>query len=208
MKKLGEFWRARVESALDERDVPYDIRDAALEARIVVTDTVATAPKGVARAGWVDPGDGLMRARTLAEFRGNRRFEPLAILFKRVDNILKAATESLPAGLDRSLLTANEEYQLVQSLERARSRTDPLWARRAYHEILPALLEMEEAIHGFFDHVLVNAEHVPTRLNRLRLLAEVRELFVRGWDLSKVVIAETAASKAGSGAMPVATKNG
>ena len=47
---------------------------------------------------------------------------------------------------------------------------------------------MEEAIHGFFDAVLVNAEDLPTRLNRLRLLSEVRALFVRGWDLSKIVV--------------------
>jgi len=26
------------------------------------------------------------------------------------------------------------------------------------------------------------------RLNRLRLLAEVRDLFARGWDLSQVVV--------------------
>ena len=36
--------------------------------------------------------------------------------------------------------------------------------------------------------VLVNAEDLPTRLNRLRLLSEVRALFVRGWDLSKIVV--------------------
>ena len=31
-------------------------------------------------------------------------------------------------------------------------------------------------------------DDVPVRLNRLRLLAEVRGLFLRGWDLSKVVV--------------------
>jgi glycyl-tRNA synthetase beta subunit len=63
-----------------------------------------------------------------------------------------------------------------------------LWREREYARILPALLEMERAIHGFFDRVLVNAEDLPTRVNRLRLLSEVRELFVRGWDLSRVVV--------------------
>ena len=36
--------------------------------------------------------------------------------------------------------------------------------------------------------VMVNAEDLGVRLNRLRLLSEVRELFVRGWDLSRVVV--------------------
>jgi glycyl-tRNA synthetase beta subunit len=47
---------------------------------------------------------------------------------------------------------------------------------------------MQGAIHGFFDHVMVNVEDAGTRQNRLRLLAEVRELFLRGWDLSRVVV--------------------
>ena len=80
------------------------------------------------------------------------------------------------------------EQELAAALEQARARTEPLWRTRDYEAILPALLEMEQVIHGFFDAVLVNAEDLPTRLNRLRLLSEVRALFVRGWDLSKIVV--------------------
>ena len=35
---------------------------------------------------------------------------------------------------------------------------------------------------------MVNVDDAAVRLNRLRLLADVRELFVRGWDLSKAVV--------------------
>jgi glycyl-tRNA synthetase beta chain len=182
VRTLGEFWRGRVEAALEERGVPYDAREAALEARLVL-DGVARG-----RPGWIDPGDCLERARTLTGFRGDARFEPLVILFKRVGNILKAAPETLPDALDRARLTEAAEHELLAALEAARGRTAPLWRERRYEKILPALLEMEQAIHGFFDRVLVNADDLPTRLNRLRLLTEVRELFVRGWDLSRVVV--------------------
>jgi len=190
IRKLGEFWRSRIEAALDERQVPYDARDAALEARIPAHGGGAAVAAGRdgTRPGWIDPGDGLVRAQVLAEFRADPRFEPLVILFKRVANILKAATEPLPATLDREVLSEGAERELLRSLASARERTEPLWTRRAYPEILPALLEMEGAIHGFFENVLVNTEDAPTRLNRLRLLAEVRDLFLRGWDLSKVVV--------------------
>jgi len=47
---------------------------------------------------------------------------------------------------------------------------------------------MEGAIHGFFDRVMVNVDDLPTRVNRLKLLSEVRDLFVRGWDMSRVVV--------------------
>ncbi len=180
MKKLGEFWRGRVGTALDDRGVAYDTRDAALEARIVLGD--------VARPGWCDAADAQARAQALAAFRGDPRFAPLVILYKRVANILKAATEPLPPALDRARLAEPAEQALLAALDRARTDTAPLWERKAYAEILPALLELEGVIHGFFDHVMVNVDDADLRLNRLRLLADVRDLFARGWDLSKVVV--------------------
>ena len=180
MRRLGEFWRGRIETGLDERGIAYDLREATLEARPIAAD-------GRSRPGWIDPCEALDRARVLAAFRSDARFEPLAILFKRVSNILKAATEPLPGAFDRAAMREPAEHELVTALERARAKTDPLWERRSYAEILPVLLEMEQAIHTFFDRVLVNAEDTATRLNRLQLLSEVRALFLRGWDVSKVV---------------------
>ncbi len=182
MKKLGEFWRGRVEAALEERGMVYDIREAALEAQIVLDGAARPRP------GWIDPTDCHERARALARFRTDPRFEPLVILFRRVGNILKAGTETLPAALERERLSEAAEQALAAALDRARRSTDALWERRAYADILPVLLDMERAIHDFFDGVMVNVEDAATRLNRLRLLAEVHALFMRGWDLSRVVV--------------------
>jgi glycyl-tRNA synthetase beta chain len=181
MRKLGEFWRGRVEAALGERGVAYDVAAAVLEAR-------RPAGEGRTRPGWIDPADALARARSLAGFRADPRFEPLVVLFKRVANILAKAPETLPATLDRARLSEPAERRLVEALDRARAATAPLWEQRDYDAVLPALLAMEGDIHGFFDEVMVNVEDLPTRVNRLRLLAEVRESFARGWELSKVVV--------------------
>lgn len=182
MKRLGEFWRGRVESALTERGVPYDVLAASLEASIPADGAQR------ARAGWVDPCDCLVRAEVLTRFRDDPRFEPLVIVFKRVANILRAATETFPDRLDSGALSEPAERELLSALERTRERTRPLWSERAYEKILPELLAMEEAIHAFFEGVMVNVEDARTRLNRLRLLADVRALFVRGWDLSHIVV--------------------
>ena len=182
VRKLGEFWRGRVEAGLTELGgFDYDIRGAALEAR---TSAGGAKP----RPGWSDPLDCFARTRSLSDLKGDPRFQPLVILFKRVANILAKATETIPSALDRARLTEPAERELAAALDLAREKTAPLWERRDYAGVLPVLLEMESSIHRFFDGVMVNAEDLPTRLNRLRLLAEVRELFVRGWDLSKVVI--------------------
>jgi glycyl-tRNA synthetase beta chain len=180
MKKLGEFLRSRVDTALEERGLPYDVREAALEARIVVG--------GTARPGWCDAADALARARALEAFRGDPRFAPLVILFKRVSNILRAVTEPLPAALEPARLSDSHEQALLAATELARARTAPHWEKRDYAAILPELLGMGDAIHAFFDHVMVNVEQDEVRRNRLRLLADVRELFLRGWDLSKAVV--------------------
>ena len=180
LAQLATFWRDRVRGALEERGVRYDACEAALEARL--------ATDGGERAGWSDPHDCLTRGRVMDGFRGDGRFEPLVVLFKRVANILAKATETLPDRLDESRLTEPMEQELAAALARAQAATAPLWRTRDYEAILPALLELEQVIHGFFDAVLVNAEDLPTRLNRLRLLADVRALFVRGWDLSKIVV--------------------
>jgi glycyl-tRNA synthetase beta chain len=182
VKQLGDFWRGRVEAALEQEGIEYDTREAALEAQVPLEEA------GRRRPGWIDPVDCLARARVLSTFRGDRRFAPLAILFKRVGNILKAATEPLPASLDRGRLGEAAERDLLAALDRTLERTAPLWQRRAYDAILPVLLEMEGAIHAFFDQVMVNVEDTALRLNRLRLLAEVRDLFLRGWDLSRIVV--------------------
>jgi hypothetical protein len=91
-------------------------------------------------------------------FRGDQRFEPLVVLFNRVANILAKATETLPDRLDPARLAEPLEQELAAALEQARARTEPLWRTRDYEAILPALLEMEQVIHGFFEAVLVNAE--------------------------------------------------
>ena len=180
MKQLGEFLRSRVDTALDDRGLAYDVRDAALEARILM--------HGVARPGWCDAADALARARALEAFRGDPRFAPLVILFKRVSNILRAATDPLPPALDTARLVESHEQALLAATELARARTAAHWDKREYAAILPELLGMGDAIHGFFDKVMVNVDDVAVRQNRLRLLGDVRELFLRGWDLSKAVV--------------------
>jgi glycyl-tRNA synthetase beta chain len=180
MKKLGEFLRSRVDASLEERGLAYDVREATLEARIRMG--------GAERPGWCDAADALSRARALAGFREDPRFAPLVVLFKRVANILKAATEPLPPKLDAVRLLDAHEQALLAAGELARARTAERWEKRDYAAVLPELLEMEGAIHAFFDHVMVNVDDAATRLGRLKLLADVRDLFLRGWDFSRVVV--------------------
>jgi len=106
----------------------------------------------------------------------------------RAPGPLLTSTDPLPPALDTARLVEANEQALLAATELARVRTAALWDKRDYAAILPELLGMGDAIHGFFDKVMVNVEDAAMRQNRLRLLADVRELFLRGWDLSKAVV--------------------
>jgi glycyl-tRNA synthetase beta chain len=56
--------------------------------------------------------------------------------------------------------------------------------RRDYSEALARLATLRPAVDGFFDNVMVNAEDLVLRRNRLALLARLRQLFARIADLS------------------------
>ena len=180
MKQLGEFWRGRVAGLVAEHSekgtFTPDTIEAAMEAR------------SAGRPGWANPFDCLRRTQVLHDFRGSGEFPSLVILFKRVANILAKATETLPNALDPGLIAEGAEQILANKLKEVRKQTDGLWERADYPGILARFLTMESAIHAFFDGVMVNVEDEALRLNRLKLLSEVRELFVRGWDLSRVVV--------------------
>ena len=113
-------------------------------------------------------------------FRQDARFEPLAILFKRVANILKAATEPLPPAVDRSRPTEAAERALLAALDGARERTAPLWARGAYPEVLPGLLGMEGAIHGFM--IIYEMSRLNPRPDRMAI---AKQHFDRNIELCK-----------------------
>jgi glycyl-tRNA synthetase beta chain len=64
------------------------------------------------------------------------------------------------------------------------TEVDRALARRDYSGALARLATLRPAVDGFFDGVMVNAEDVALRRNRLALLAQVRHHFARIADLS------------------------
>jgi glycyl-tRNA synthetase beta chain len=168
--KLAEFWSGRLETALAERGFTYDETAAALGGT----------------EGGADPVDVERRAAALKQWRSNADFVPLVVGFKRVANILKAAPEA-PSALAGTPPDPNEAA-LATALEAAARRAEPLFQERNYDRVLGVLLELRAPIDAFFDSVMVNAEDLEVRRRRLGLLAAVRALFDRGWDLSKVVV--------------------
>ena len=83
------------------------------------------------------------------------------------------------------LLREPAEKALHEALAAARPDVArALRKARDYGAALTRLAQLRPAVDTFFDDVMVNAEDIALRNNRLALLAELRGLFARIADLS------------------------
>ena len=82
-----------------------------------------------------------------------------------------------------------DQDAIESALEQAAALTAPLWERKAYADILPALLGLESAIHAFFDKVMVLDNDETIRGANLGLIDEVLSGFSGIADFSEIVTA-------------------
>ncbi len=108
----------------------------------------------------------------------------LAAANKRIANILRKADEDANAPLDESLFVDDAERALFADLVAARRDVGPLMDAHSYTEALTRLAKLRESVDTFFDDVMVMAEDVGVRRNRLALLSELRGLFLKIADIS------------------------
>jgi len=113
----------------------------------------------------------------------------LAAANKRIANILKQADAPADTTVKEKLLKDDAELALWSTLKAARDTQQPLLEARAYTEALDELAKMRVVIDRFFDDVMVMAEDKATRNNRLALLGELRTLFLRVADISRLAVA-------------------
>lgn len=130
------------------------------------------------------PADFDARVKAVSHFRTLEQAVALAAANKRVSNILAKSTESLNDSVQASLLKEKEEIQLATYVTALNSKLNPWFAEGRYQEALVELAQLREPVDNFFDKVMVNAEEQDVRINRLTLLNELRNLFLKVADIS------------------------
>ncbi|MGD8107253.1 glycine--tRNA ligase subunit beta [Pantoea sp. FN0302] len=130
------------------------------------------------------PADFDARMKAVSHFRTLEDAASLAAANKRVSNILAKATEPLNSSVQASLLKENEEIKLATFVTALESKLQPWFAEGRYQDALIELAQLREAVDNFFDKVMVNAEDPAVRINRLTLLAKLRQLFLQVADIS------------------------
>ena len=185
----GEKKRSRPRAADIEREIMGFVSE---RFRNLMTESGfgRNVVEAVVSAGFDSPLDACARTRALGKFAGRRDFAKLATGFKRVFNIAK---ERPAAKLSEKLLAKKEEKELAAALAKARAAVEkrisaPAKApgERDYLACLGSLKTLSGPIDRFFDAVMVMDEDERTRNNRLALLGEIKDLFFRVADFSKI----------------------
>jgi glycyl-tRNA synthetase beta chain len=124
------------------------------------------------------------RLRAVVEFARLPQAQALAAANKRIGNILRQAGDSGMTTVDETLLEAGAEQDLASALNGAQQDAAPLIGARDYVGLLKRLADLRDPVDRYFTDVMVMAEDVKVRANRLALLARLRGLFLRVADIS------------------------
>ena len=123
------------------------------------------------------------RIKAVQFFRELPEAAALAAANKRVANIL--AKEATPEGaVVEAKLVEDAEKALFAELQAITPVVEPLLAAKDYTEALSRLAALRAPIDAFFDGVMVMADDADLKANRLRLLAQLRDLFTAIADVS------------------------
>jgi glycyl-tRNA synthetase beta chain len=110
---------------------------------------------------------------------------PLAAANKRISNILKKA-DDVDAHVSPVLLQEDAEKALHAAMQTVLPTAQALFEAGDYTASLQALAVLRAPVDAFFDGVMVNAEQLDVRLNRLGLLKTLHLAMNRVADLSKL----------------------
>ena len=165
---VTEFFKGRLENLLTSQGHPYDVVDAVLETG--VTDIVQS----------------LKKIEAMETFKSHTDFEPLAIAFKRVGNIIK---DFKNGSVDPSKFESEEERSLYKAFLQTRDKVIKHIEKDDYLSALVELATLRNPVDDFFNKVLVMAKDDAVRFNRLSLLQEISATFHMIADFGKIVTA-------------------
>jgi glycyl-tRNA synthetase beta chain len=134
----------------------------------------------------------LRRVEALGRFLDTEDGKNLLAGYRRAANILRIEEKKDGAGAfdaahDPALLNQDEECALADGLQRATKDATAAIAREDFEGAMRALSTLRAPVDAFFDKVTVNADDSQLRVNRLRLLNELRRAVHEVADFSKIV---------------------
>jgi glycyl-tRNA synthetase beta chain len=169
-----EFFSNRLRYIFEKRGYRYDIINAAVSAGI---DNIYHS---------------LLRVKALDSLKNSPNFEPLILIFKRVNNILR---DQPPFRINSGLFVEKDERELYTTFCIVRDNVLPLIKSGDFSQAQKIIFRIESSINNFFDNVLVMAEEKRIQRNRLALLQAINKTLFQVADYSQIVIQGQNSSK-------------
>jgi len=160
-----EFIRLRLVNMLSSQSYPADVIDAVLS------------------ASFIEPIDAIERIKALSSLKKLDDFEPLAVAFKRVGNIIKGG---LDQPINPVLLTEECEKDLYYSLQEVQGEVEKYISECHYTQALETIAGLRQPVDTFFDGVMVMVDDELVKNNRLALLTGIANLFKGIADFRKI----------------------
>jgi glycyl-tRNA synthetase beta chain len=130
-------------------------------------------------------GDVAKRLTAVRAFAALPESAALALANKRIGNILKK-TDDVDAHVSEVLLQEAAEKALYAAMQIVLPQAQKQWESGDYTASLQSLAALRAPVDAFFEDVMVNAEALDLRLNRLGLLKCLHVAMNRVADLSKL----------------------
>jgi glycyl-tRNA synthetase beta chain len=127
-----------------------------------------------------------LRLAAVRAFASLAEAPALAAANKRVGNILKKVEVEVKTEVNTNLLQEPAEIALNEALSQVKPVADSAFENGDYTTSLKSLAALKAPVDAFFDNVMVNAEDVALKANRLGLLATLHQAMNRVADLSKL----------------------
>jgi glycyl-tRNA synthetase beta chain len=173
VSKLADFFADRLKVYFREKGARHDLIDAVLTP--AAQDDLVMLTR---------------RLEALARFLNTAEGSNLLVGYRRAANILRAEEKKEGAAFSGrhapNLRVLHTEHVLAAALDRATHDTATRMAAEDFEGAMLALAKLRLPVDTFFDDVTVNADDPSLRLNRLRLLNELRQAVHTVADFSKI----------------------
>jgi glycyl-tRNA synthetase beta chain len=127
----------------------------------------------------------LAQLAAVREFMSLPEATSLAAANKRIGNILKKS-DAVTSSAQEALLAEPAELSLFNAMKTTAPEFDKHFAAQDYTAALQSLAPLKIPVDAFFENVMVNAEDLNLRNNRLALLNDLHVMMNKVADLSKL----------------------
>jgi glycyl-tRNA synthetase beta chain len=163
-----QFFKNRMQHIFEKQGYRYDLIHAALGSGI---DNLLFSH---------------LRLRALDQLKDSPQFEPMILIAKRVNNILR---DHPRYKVNEEFFSEKEERDLFTSFSIIEDNALPLIAKGDFSRAQKIVFRIRSVINNFFDNVLVMVEDKRVRRNRLALLQAISALLIQIADYSQIVVA-------------------